>query len=58
VSIGDTPVTTTRQLLNAVAALRPQAVAAIGVQRGDKALGLNVTVGQRPPSRQSLQREE
>jgi Do/DeqQ family serine protease len=58
VSIGDMPVTSTRQLLNAVAALRPQAVAALGVQRGDKALGLNVTVGQRPPSRQPLQREE
>jgi Do/DeqQ family serine protease len=58
VSIGDTPVTSTRQLLNAVAALRPQAVAALGVQRGDKALGLNVTVGQRPPSRQTLPREE
>jgi len=48
VSIGDTPVTTTQQLLNAVAALRPQAVTALGVQRGDKALDVNVTVGQRP----------
>jgi Do/DeqQ family serine protease len=58
VSIGEVPVTSTRQLLNAVAALRPQAVAALGVQRGDKALGVNVTVGQRPPARQTLQREE
>ena len=58
VSIGDVPVNSTRQLLNAVAALKPQAVAALGVQRGDKALGVNVTVGQRPPMRQTLQREE
>ena len=58
VSIGDVPVNSTRQLLNAVAALKPQAVAALGVQRGDKALGVNVTVGQRPPVRQALQREE
>jgi Do/DeqQ family serine protease len=58
VSIGEVPVTSTRQLLNAVAALHPQAVAALGVQRGDKALGVNVTVGQRPPARQTLQREE
>ena len=58
VSIGDVPVTNTRQLLNAVAALRPQAVAALGVQRGDKALGVNVTVGQRPPTRTVQQREE
>ncbi len=49
VSIGAAPVTNTRQLLNAVAALRPQAVAALGVQRGDKALELNITLGQRPP---------
>jgi serine protease DegQ len=58
VSIGDVPVTSTRQLLNAVAALRPQAVAALGVQRGDKALGVNVTVGQRPPARAPQQRED
>ena len=57
-SIGEVPVTNTRQLLNAVAALRPQAVAALGVQRGDKALGVNVTVGQRPPARPTLPREE
>jgi len=58
VSIGNVPVTNTTQLLNAVAALRPQAVAALGVQRGDKALGVNVTVGQRPPARTTGQREE
>ena len=58
VSIGEVPVTSTRQLLNAVAALRPQAVAALGVQRGDKALGVNVTVGQRPAAPAVLRREE
>ena len=58
VSIGDVPVTGTRQLLNAVAAMRPQAVAALGVQRGDKALGVNVTVGERPAARATQPREE
>ena len=48
VKIAETPVTNTRQLLNAVAALKPQAHAVIGVQRGDKALELNLTVAQRP----------
>jgi Do/DeqQ family serine protease len=57
-SIGSVPVTNTRQLLNAVAALRPQAVAALGVQRGDKALGVSVTVGQRPAAPAPQQREE
>ena len=49
VKIAGKPVVNTPQLLNAVAALKPQAVAAIGVQRGDTALELNVTVVQRPP---------
>jgi Do/DeqQ family serine protease len=48
VKIAETPVTNTRQLLNAVAALKPKADAVISVQRGDKALALNVTVAQRP----------
>ena len=48
VKIADTSVNNTRQLLNAVAALKPQATAVIGVQRGDKALDLNVVVAQRP----------
>ncbi len=48
VKIAETPVTNTRQLLNAVAALKPQAKAVIGVQRGEKALELNVVVAQRP----------
>jgi serine protease DegQ len=58
VAIAGKPVTNTTQLLNAVAALKPAAVAAIGVQRGDKALDMNVTVGQRPKAREPLQREE
>ena len=51
VKIGGATVANTSQLLNAVAALKPQAVAVIGVQRGDKALDLNVTVTQRPKAR-------
>ena len=49
VSIAGKQVLNTPQLLNAVAALKPQAVAAIGVQRGETALEVNVTVAQRPP---------
>lgn len=44
----DTPVANTAQLLGAVAALKPQSEAAIGVQRGGEALQLTVTVAQRP----------
>ena len=51
VKIAGATVANTSQLLNAVAALKPQAVAVIGVQRGDKALDLNVTVTQRPKAR-------
>ncbi len=58
VSVGGAPVTNTYQLLNAVAALKPKAVAAIGVQRGNQALTVDVTVGQRPQARRPLQREE
>ena len=46
--IADTPVANTAQLLNAVAALKPQTSAAIGVQRGEQQLEVNVTVAQRP----------
>jgi S1-C subfamily serine protease len=46
--IGDTPVANTAQLLAAVAALQPDSTATIGVQRGDKALDLAVTVALRP----------
>jgi Do/DeqQ family serine protease len=55
VKIAGTPVTNTPQLLNAVAALKPQAVAVIGVQRGGKALDLNVTVAQRPKAKPQRQ---
>ena len=56
VKVADTPVTNTAQLLSAVAALAPQSQAMIGVQRGDKALQLKVTVVQRPrPQRRELQ---
>ncbi len=58
VSVAGAPVTNTYQLLNAVAALKPKAVAAIGVQRGDQALKVDVTVGQRPKARVPVQREE
>ncbi len=51
VKVGDKPVATTPQLLSAVTALKPREAAVIGVQRGDKALDLNVTVGQRPKTR-------
>jgi len=48
VRVADAEITNTAQLLSAVAALKPQTQAVIGVQRGDKALELKVTVGQRP----------
>ena len=56
VSVGGAPVVNSYQLLNAVASLKPKAVAAIGVQRGEKALKVEVTVGQRP--KQQQQRNE
>ena len=49
--IEGTTVTSTPQLLNAVAALKPRETATIGVQRGDTRLDVKVKVGQRPPSR-------
>jgi len=51
VRVADTPVSNPAQMLNVVAALKPQQVAAIGVQRGDQALELKVTIGQRPKLR-------
>jgi S1-C subfamily serine protease len=48
VKVADKSVTTTRQLLNSVAELKPKATAVIAVQRGDRSLDLNVTVAQRP----------
>jgi Do/DeqQ family serine protease len=49
--VAGTQVSNTPQLLNAVAALKPQQTATLTVQRGDKRLDVPVTVGQRPPSR-------
>jgi serine protease DegQ len=46
--VADYPVTNTTQLLSAVAALKPNTQTVIGVQRGDRALALNLTVAQRP----------
>jgi len=48
VKVADTPVINTVQLLAAVAGLKPQTTAVIGIQRGDKAMDLKVTVAQRP----------
>ena len=50
VKVGDAPIGNTVQLLNAVAGLEPNARTTIGVQRGDRALELSVTVGRRPPT--------
>jgi serine protease DegQ len=57
VSVAGAPVVNTYQLLNAVASLKPKAVAPIGLQRGNQALTVDVTVGLRPKSG-GLQREE
>ena len=56
VKIAGTPVVNTVQLLNAVAALKPQAPAEIAVQRGDKQIDLTVTVAQRPPAKRQVER--
>jgi len=56
VTVANTPVANTAQLLSAVAGLKPQAEAAIGVQRGDKALQLKVTVAQRPKAQARSER--
>jgi serine protease DegQ len=48
VKVADSTVVNTAQLLAAVAALKPDAQAVIGIQRGDKALELKVVVTQRP----------
>jgi len=56
VKVAETPVVNTAQLLSAVAGLAPQSQAMIGVQRGDKALQVKVTVVQRPkPQRREIQ---
>jgi serine protease DegQ len=55
VKIGSNRVANTRQLLDAVAALKPQTETVIAVQRGEKALDLKVTVAQRPRARRPPQ---
>ena len=47
-AIGGTDVSNTAQLLAAVAALKPQSVADVSVQRGTQALRLSLNVAQRP----------
>lgn len=53
VKVAERPVSNTGQLLNAVAGLKPREPAVIAVQRGDKALDLNVTVAQRPAAQRA-----
>ncbi len=53
--IGGKQVANTAELLNAVAALPPGSDAAIGVQRGDKAVDVKIKVAQRPARRQAAQ---
>jgi len=48
VAIAGNTVDNTAELLAAVAALKPQSVATVAVQRGTQALQLNLTVAQRP----------
>jgi S1-C subfamily serine protease len=56
VSVAGRAVSTPVQMRNAVAALKPRQVAAIGVQRGGESLELKVTIGQRP--KLQVQREQ
>ncbi|MFM2057015.1 MAG: hypothetical protein RLY71_1400 [Pseudomonadota bacterium] len=49
--VAERAVGNTAELLNAVAALKPQSMAVIAVQRGDEALKLKVQVAQRPKPR-------
>jgi serine protease DegQ len=50
VKIDGQPVDNTAQLLNAVAALKPNSPTTIAVQRGERTLEIKVQVAQRPPS--------
>ena len=52
-TIAGQPVHNTAQLLLAVASLKPQSQAQIGVQRGKEALQLNVLIAQRPKPQQT-----
>jgi len=49
VRVDQAPVATAAQLLAAVARLAPDSRATLGVQRGDKALDVAVSIGTRPP---------
>ena len=57
VKVAETPVGNTVQLLGAVAALKPKEKAVIGIQRGEKALEISVTVAQRPRSKAPAREE-
>jgi len=48
VAIAGRPVANTAQLLDAVAALKPQSEATVDVQRGAQTLQLKIAVAQRP----------
>ena len=56
ISVGDNRVLNTAQLLNAVAALKPQAATSINVQRGNQLLSLKITAAQRPKNPASAAR--
>lgn len=47
--VGAIDVATPRDLLNAVAALKPNSQISIGLQRGKEAMAVNLSVGKRPP---------
>lgn len=55
-SIAGQPVANTAQLLSAVAALKPQSTAAVGLQRGGQALDVQLVVAQRPKERPRVRR--
>ncbi|MFM2052664.1 MAG: hypothetical protein RL456_701 [Pseudomonadota bacterium] len=56
VNVAGTAVANTAQLLNAVAALKPQSQAVVTVQRADQMLDLTIRVAQRPKARTASRR--
>lgn len=48
IKVADKAIANTPQLLNAIAAIKPQTSATVVVQRGDRTVDLQVTAGQRP----------
>ncbi|MBP8271157.1 MAG: trypsin-like peptidase domain-containing protein [Sphaerotilus sp.] len=54
--VGAAPVANTAQLLNAVAALKPQTAAVITVQRGERTVELTVQVAQRPKAKVAVRK--